>query len=247
MCQRQRLWQRLTEAGIAPASQQALLDAGRLQPTSLKLSHWVSAETELWLDGQPLPPVSPRRYWAYHKPVGIDCNVRPDDPNSIAILLQQLPPGVFAVGRLDKDSCGLLLLSNDGRFAQRLLHPSQHHQKTYRVDVDKTVSDAMLQQLHAGMRYQAGPAWIDARPCHATLRAPNQLELTLTEGKNRQIRYMCKQLGLKVTRLQRTHIGQLYLPELSAGQLLELQPQQVMLAAENAASVRITTVPRHNQ
>lgn len=232
MSQRQRLWQRLTEAGILPATQQALLDAGRLQPASLKLSHWVPTETELWLDGQPLPPVPPRRYWAYHKPVGIDCNVRPDDPQSIAALLQLLPPGVFAVGRLDKDSCGLLLLTNDGPFAQRLLHPTQQHQKTYQVDVDKAVTETMLQQLHAGMSYQAGASWIEARPCLATLSAANQLELTLTEGKNRQIRYMCKQLGLKVTRLQRTHIGQLYLPELSAGQLLELQPRQVMLATQ---------------
>ena len=232
MSQRQRLWQRLTEAGIAPASHQALLDAGRLQPNTLKLSHWVQAETQLWLDGEPLPPVPPRCYWAYHKPVGIDCNVRPDDPQSIASVLQQLPPGVFAVGRLDKDSCGLLLLTNDGQFAQRLLHPTQQHQKTYRVDVDKTVTEAMLAELRTGMRYQAGPAWIEARPCLATLSAAYQLELTLTEGKNRQIRYMCKQLGLKVIRLQRTHIGQLYLPELSVGQLLELQPQQVILAAQ---------------
>jgi len=233
MNQRQRLWQRLTEAGIAPAAQQALLDAGRLLPTTLKLSHWVEINTPLWLDGEPLPPAPPRRYWAYHKPVGIDCNVRPADPFSIASLLQQLPPGVFSIGRLDKDSCGLLLLTNDGQFAQRLLHPAQQHQKTYRVDVDKTVTDAMLQQMRAGMVYQAGPVRIEARPCLATLIAPNQLELTLTEGKNRQIRYMCKQLGLKVTRLERTCIGQLTLPELSAGQLLELQPQQVMLAARS--------------
>ncbi len=229
---RQRLWQRLTEAGIAAAVHQTLLDSGRLQPTALKLSHWVQPDTELWLDGKPLPPMPPRRYWAYHKPVGIDCNVRTDDPHSIAALLQQLPPGVFAVGRLDKDSCGLLLLTNDGPFAQRLLHPTQQHQKTYRVDVDKTVTETMLQQLRLGMHYQVGASWIKARPCLATLSAPTQLELTLTEGKNRQIRYMCKQLGLRVTRLQRSHIGRLSLPELSAGQLLELQPQQVKLAAQ---------------
>jgi pseudouridine synthase len=234
MNQRQRLWQRLTEAGILPATQQALLDAGRLQPATLKLSHWVEMNTPIWLDGEPLPPAPPRRYWAYHKPVGIDCNVRPDDPHSIAPLLQQLPPGVFAIGRLDKDSCGLLLLTNDGPFAHRLLHPAQQHQKTYRVDVDKTVTDAALQQLRAGMRYQAGPVWNEARPCLAVLITPSQLELTLTEGKNRQIRYMCKQLGLKVTRLERIRIGLLALPQLSAGQLLELQPDQVMQAARQS-------------
>lgn len=233
---RQRLWQRLTEAGIPPASQQALLDAGRLSlvpscTTELKLSHWLLNDSTLLLDDIALPAVTPRQYWAYHKPVGIDCNVRTSDPHSIAAILQHLPAGVFAIGRLDKDSCGLLLLSNDGAFAQRLLHPAQQHQKTYRVQVDQAVTNSMLQQLQQGLRYQAGPQWIEARPCMAELRGPTQLELTLTEGKNRQIRYMCRQLGLKVLQLQRIRIGALALSDLQAGELQELNPQQVALAA----------------
>ena len=233
---RQRLWQRLTEAGIPPASQQGLLDAGRLSlvpaaPAPLKLSHWLPNDSQLLLDALPLPAVPPRQYWAYHKPVGVDCNVRASDPHSIAIVLQHLPAGVFAIGRLDKDSCGLLLLSNDGTFAQRLLHPAQQHQKTYQVQVDKAVSNTMLQQLRDGLRYQAGPQWIEARPCLAELLGPALLQLTLTEGKNRQIRYMCKQLGLKVLQLQRIRIGALALPDLKAGELQELNLQQVALAA----------------
>lgn len=233
---RQRLWQRLTEAGIPPASQQALLDAGRLSlvpaaTAPLKLSHWLLNDSTLLLDSRALPAVPPRQYWAYHKPVGVDCNVRTSDPHSIATILQHLPAGVFAIGRLDKDSCGLLLLSNDGAFAQRLLHPAQQHQKTYRVQVDQAVTNSMLQQLQQGLRYQAGPQWIEARPCLAELRGPTQLELTLTEGKNRQIRYMCRQLGLKVLQLQRIRIGALTLPDLTVGELLELNPQQVALAA----------------
>lgn len=233
---RQRLWQRLTEAGIPPASQQALLDAGRLSlvpaaTAPLKLSHWLLNDSTLLLDSRALPAVPPRQYWAYHKPVGVDCNVRTSDPHSIATILQHLPAGVFAIGRLDKDSCGLLLLSNDGAFAQRLLHPAQQHQKTYWVQVDQAVTNSMLQQLQQGLRYQAGPQWIEARPCLAELRGPTQLELTLTEGKNRQIRYMCRQLGLKVLQLQRIRIGALTLPDLTVGELQELNPQQVALAA----------------
>lgn len=233
---RQRLWQRLTEAGIPTASQQALLDAGRLSlvpatTAPLKLSHWLLNDSTLLLDSRALPAVPPRQYWAYHKPVGVDCNVRTSDQHSIATILQHLPAGVFAIGRLDKDSCGLLLLSNDGAFAQRLLHPAQQHQKTYRVQVDQAVTNSMLQQLQQGLRYQAGPQWIEARPCLAELRGPTQLELTLTEGKNRQIRYMCRQLGLKVLQLQRIRIGALTLPDLTVGELQELNPQQVALAA----------------
>ncbi|MFC0050230.1 pseudouridine synthase [Rheinheimera tilapiae] len=233
---RQRLWQRLTEAGIPPASQQALLDAGRLSlvpaaTAPLKLSHWLLNDSTLLLDSRALPAVPPRQYWAYHKPVGVDCNVRTSDPHSIATILQHLPAGVFAIGRLDKDSCGLLLLSNDGAFAQRLLHPTQQHQKTYRVQVDQAVTNSMLQQLQHGLRYQAGPQWIEARPCMAERRGPTQLELTLTEGKNRQIRYMCRQLGLKVLQLQRIRIGALTLPDLTVGELQELNPQQVAMAA----------------
>jgi 16S rRNA pseudouridine516 synthase len=237
--QRQRLWQRLTEAGIPAAAQQSLLDTGRLRlaysdadSPALKLSHWLSTASELLLDGIALPAVPARRYWAYHKPVGIDCNVRTDDPHSIASILQTLPAGVFAVGRLDKDSCGLLLLTNDGQFAQRLLHPDQHHQKTYLVQLDKALSLAQLQQLQDGLLYQAGPLWEQARPCQATQSPPAFLHITLTEGKHRQIRYMCKQLGTRVLRLERLSIGRLTLSDLPSGGLQELTGDQVALAAD---------------
>lgn len=147
------------------------------------------------------------------------------------MILQTLPAGVFAVGRLDKDSCGLLLLTNDGAFAQRLLHPQYHHQKTYQVLVDKPLQPSMLQQLEQGMRYQDGHDWHNARPCRVRLLAEDVVELQLTEGKNRQIRYMCRQLGLKVLQLARVKIGALTGLGLTPGQLQELNAEQVALAA----------------
>lgn len=240
--QRQRLWQRLAEAGIAKSAQPALLASGRLQlavsdqnlataaAQPLKLSQWLPADAILWLDQQPLPAVPPRRYWQYHKPRGIDCNLRASDPASLWHLLQQFPPGVFAVGRLDKDSEGLLLLTNDGQFANQLLHPNQHHQKTYQVQIDQDVSAEQLSALQQGAVYQVGQTTVTPRPCQARLLAPRLLELQLTEGKNRQIRYMCRAVGLKVLRLQRTAVGALQLGDLPVGAVAELNASQQALA-----------------
>ena len=225
---RQRLWQRLQEAGIPDVPADCLVNA-----VPGRASVWVSATDVVTVAGIPLPPMQPRCYFAYHKPVGVDCNVRAGQPDSISQLLQQLPAGVFPVGRLDKDSCGLLLLTNDGTLASRLLHPSFAHQKTYQVSVDKTLSAAALTALQNGLLYQAGPTSIQARPCQVQLLPADaqarQLQLTLTEGKNRQIRYMLKTLGYRVVALKRIAIGRYQLADLPANHIRQLTSDDLLL------------------
>lgn len=152
-----------------------------------------------------------RIYWLYHKPVGIDCRLLVDDASS---LWHRLPsaPHCYPAGRLDKDSRGLLLITNDGALTQRLMHPDFAHQKQYRVSVDKPLTAAFLQAMAAGLDYGDGIT----RTCAVNQCAPQQFVIQLTEGKKRQIRRMCCHLGYRVTDLLRTHIG-----ELSIGQLAE--------------------------
>lgn len=189
-------------------SEKRVLVNGQQQPHH----YLIKAGDYIVVDGHALPEPAPKQCWLYHKPVGVDCNVKSDDPSSIAQLLSTLPLRLFPLGRLDKDSSGLLLLSNDGALAHRLMHADQHQPKEYRVVVDKIVTEALVQQLAAGVSWQVGTTRYQSEPC--LVRAEkNQLSIVLTQGLNRQIRYMCRSVGLKVLTLHRVRINQLVLTE----------------------------------
>ena len=151
-------------------------------------------------------------YWLYHKPVGVDCRLLIDDASS---LLHRLPTvcHCYPAGRLDKDSRGLLLITNDGELTQRLMHPDFDHQKRYLVSVDKPLTAEFLQAMATGMNYGDGLT----RPCQLQQTDTQQFVITLTEGKKRQIRRMCRHLGYRVTDLLRTEIGALSLGALAEG------------------------------
>ncbi len=209
-----RLNQALAYSGLCSRKAAArLIATGQvLVNQQLQPHHYiVKAGDHIRVAGQPLPVPPARQYWLYHKPVGIDCNVKLDDPQSIAQLLAQLPLRLFPLGRLDKDSSGLLLLSNDGALSQQLMHAAAGQQKHYLVSVDQSVQPQQLQQLCTGVQWQVGPHRYHSKPCQVTLQGSNQLGFVLTEGQNRQIRYMCRAVGLRVITLHRFGIHDLRL------------------------------------
>lgn len=189
--------------------------------------HAITDRDLIEVAGVPLAAPAPLQYWLYHKPVGIDCNNRAEDPASIAQVLRNLPVRLFAVGRLDKDSRGMLLLTNDGAFAQRLLHPNYAHQKSYLVTIDKAAPPSIVSAFSQGIRWQVGPHSYQAKPCLAQWLNARQLEIMLTEGQHRQIRYMCRALGFKVVDLCRTAIGALSLGTLAAGDCRQLNAEEL--------------------
>lgn len=189
----------------------------------------LSQDSIVTVHGKPVPAPARLQYWLLNKPVGIDCCIQPDQPRSIAHLLAALPAGLFPVGRLDKDSCGLLLLTNDGRLCQRLMHPDHWHEKEYAVTVDKDLTAQQLEQLRSGASYQVGPHRYQPRPCFVMQTAPRELRITLTEGMHRQIRYMCRAAALRVLQLRRIRLNQLLLGDLAPGAVRELGPQEVEL------------------
>ncbi|WP_244325724.1 pseudouridine synthase [Shewanella aestuarii] len=215
--------QRVCINGVLARHNDHVFVANEHQQAVDHLGHLLS----ITVDGQALLPVSQKVYWLYHKPVGIDCRLLPDDPSS---LLHQLPvsPRVYPAGRLDKDSRGLLLLTNDGDLTQRLMHPDFQHTKTYLVTVNKPFDSQFILQMAAGVSYQVANKSITTLPCKALQVAENKFEIVLTQGLNRQIRRMCLALGFRVTDLFRVAIAGVELG------LLEQTKRRPVTAAELA-------------
>lgn len=167
-------------------------------------------------------------YIMLHKPRGYITTM--DDEmgrKCVAELVRDVGARVYPVGRLDKDSEGLLLMTNDGEFANHMTHPSRHIPKTYRVTVRPDVTEDMLTAFATGME-------IDGRitapaDAHIIEKQDNRvvMEIVLYEGRNRQIRKMCESLGLEVARLKRTSMGSLKLGMLPPGKWRELKEDEV--------------------
>ncbi len=131
-------------------------------------------------------------------------------------------PRVFPVGRLDKASHGLMLLTNDGELCHRLLHPDYHHEKEYRVRINKPVTPAFCEAIANGVQYQD----ITTRPCKVLSTGEDEFHITLTQGLNRQIRRMCQALGATVTELQRVRMLNVLLESLASNQARPLTAEE---------------------
>ncbi len=175
------------------------------------------------------------RYYAAHKPAGVVTTMRdPQGRPDIRTLLPENDERVFPVGRLDQDSEGLLLLTNDGDLANRLTHPRYGVEKEYLVQVDGEPTDKHLGALRRGIALEDGQATpasvrvVDARG------GRGQLIVVMTEGRKREVRRMFDAIGLPVTRLVRTRIGPVTLGRLRAGDVRELTPDERRSLARTA-------------
>lgn len=167
-------------------------------------------------------------YIMLHKPRGYVTTMSDEfDRKCVTDLLADFPDRVYPIGRLDKNSEGLLLFTNDGNFANDIMHPSHHVSKTYRVTVRPDINDEQLVQLSEGVVIdgkKTQPATVlvlDKQPGRVVL------QMTIHEGRNRQIRKMCEAVGLEVARLKRTSIGPLRLGMLQPGEYRELKPDEL--------------------
>jgi 23S rRNA pseudouridine2605 synthase len=136
---------------------------------------------------------------------------------------------VFPIGRLDMNSEGLLLLTNDGEFSNNLMHPSKKIQKTYIVKLNKKITDEKIDLLEKGVDIGG----YITQPAEIIKKSNNVIEITISEGKNRQIRRMCESVGLKVIKLRRIKIGTLELGNLSLGRYRYLSKKEIKKLIEN--------------
>ncbi|NQV11855.1 rRNA pseudouridine synthase [Candidatus Uhrbacteria bacterium] len=177
-----------------------------------KLGDSVEDEDVVIVDGQAVNPETDQIYIAYHKPRGVEVTLNRSVKNNIAEALD-LKGHVFPVGRLDKDSSGLLLLTNDGDIVNKILRPASGHEKEYLVHADREVSNEFLKQLANGARIEGR----QTSPTKTKRQNKTAFKITLTEGRNRQIRKMVQKLGFHVKTLKRTRIMNIKLGHLSPG------------------------------
>jgi 23S rRNA pseudouridine2605 synthase len=180
------------------------------------------------VDGRRLPPVSAHVYLALNKPAGVTSTMSdPHAERTLEEFVSERPERLFHVGRLDTDTDGLILLTNDGDFAQKMAHPSYEVEKTYVAEVDGVVSRATIQQLLSGVVLEDGPVEVREARVRNAHGGRSIVELVIHEGRNRIVRRLLDQVGHPVRRLSRTRIGPVRLAELKAGQMRELSDAEV--------------------
>jgi 23S rRNA pseudouridine2605 synthase len=180
------------------------------------------------VSGRRLPPVSPHAYLVLNKPRGVVSTMSdPEGRRSLTDVLEERAPEygrLFHVGRLDTDTSGLLLLTNDGDFAHRMAHPSYEVDKTYVAEVEGDLKKPVVQQLLAGVALDDGPVSVSS--ARIVTRGPGGrgtiVELVIHEGRNRIVRRLLDHVGHPVRRLTRTGFGPVSLGQLKAGDLREL-------------------------
>ena len=170
------------------------------------------AQDQVSVDGTPVQPEVRSVCIALNKPPGYVTSCR-HAGKRIVLDLVDVPQRIFPVGRLDKDSTGLLLLTNDGRLHQKLSHPSFDHEKEYDVTVKRPISDRALQRMAEGMPILEGRT----RPAEVRRTGERRFRIVLKEGRNRQIRRMARRLGNEVVELKRIRVAAVWLGRLSEG------------------------------
>jgi 23S rRNA pseudouridine2605 synthase len=220
----------LSKSGLGSRTQaRSWIGQGRVRVNGREIQnpdHWVDLERDKVLfDGKPLR-AAPRRYILLHKPAGYittfkDTHARP----TVYDLLGDIGGFVAPVGRLDLDSSGLLLLTNDTVLAERLTNPDHKVAKTYRVKAATVLTDDQLAQLRGGVQLSDGPT----RPAVVRREGADALSISITEGRNRQVRRMLEAVGSAVEELTRTSIGKLKLGDLPPGAWRKLTRAEVEL------------------
>jgi 23S rRNA pseudouridine2605 synthase len=224
-----RLAKYLAHAGVASRrSAETLIAAGRVSVDGALVTdpaHDVGEDADVALDGRPLAGPEPRVLYALHKPVGVVSTAR--DTHGRKTVLDLVPARglrLYPVGRLDADSGGLILLTNDGDLANQLTHPRFEVPKTYRAKLaGPAVTDKTLRALRVGVQLEDGVT----APARARRVGDHVIELTIHEGRNRQVRRMCKAVGHPVLELTRIGFGPLTLGDLGPGTHRRLSDSEV--------------------
>ncbi len=227
-----RLQKFLSECGVASRRKsEELISMGKVKVNGrvAQIGDKINPKRDtVTVSGKKIVSSKNKYYIMLHKPRGFVTTLSDEmDRRCVADLVKDIPERIYPVGRLDKDSEGLLLMTNDGDFANAMMHPKHHVPKTYRVTVRQNVTENMVDQLAVGIMIEGrktAPADVRVLLKEDTRTV---LEIVLYEGRNREIRKMCESLGLDVIRLKRTQFGSIKLGMLAQGKYRELTADEV--------------------
>jgi 23S rRNA pseudouridine2604 synthase len=220
-----RLNKYISETGICSRREaDKWIEAGRVtcNGQNAALGTQVAEGDEVRVDGQLLGAKKKDVYIALNKPVGIICTTETDIADNIIDHIRH-PQRIFPVGRLDRDSEGLILLTNNGDIVNEILRSENNHEKEYIVTVDRPITDLSLQMMSSGVKIMGEIT----KPAKVSRVDPQTFRIILTQGLNRQIRRMCSALGYKAQRLQRVRIMSIQLGNLNPGEWRALTPTEL--------------------
>ena len=215
----------LSDAGVCSRREaDRLTEAGRVTVNGMPVSTGmkISAEDKICIDGKPIKKQEKKILLLFYKPKGIVCSTRQQRDEITVTEYLNYSVRIYPVGRLDKESEGLLLLTNEGDLVNRIMKAGNYHEKEYQVTVNKTVTEEFIRGMSGGVPI------LDTvtRPCKVTKTGKNSFQIILTQGLNRQIRRMCEYFDYKVVTLKRVRIMNLYLDGLAEGEYREIRPEE---------------------
>lgn len=237
-----RLQKYLADCGIASRRKsEELILAGKVKVNGVvaKIGDKVDSKTDkVFVEGRKINNEQKLYYIMLYKPRGFITTMSDEQGRKcVSELVSDVEARVYPVGRLDRESEGLLLFTNDGEFANSITHPAKHVPKTYRVTIRPDLTEDQITKLMSGMMID-GKITLPAQ-VNIISKEPNRVvtEFVICEGRNRQIRKMCEELGLEVARLKRTAIGSVRLGMLPQGSWRELTQDEVksLMNASNSS------------
>lgn len=179
----------------------------------------VQPDNVVCVDGKIITPVEEDIILVLNKPVGITCTSNPEDPDNVIDFIDY-PKRIYSIGRLDKDSEGLLLMTNNGILADKIMHSSSGHDKEYIVVVDKDITDHFIREMTLGVPIMEGS--VVTRRCDVEMTGEREFRIILRQGLNRQIRRMCSSLGYTALSVKRIRVMNIELGNMGLGKCRDL-------------------------
>lgn len=237
-----RLNKYLSDAGVCSRREaDRLVEEGKILVDGVQatLGMQVTAEQEILVNGKKVEREEKKILLVFHKPRGVECTTSPKVKNNVISYIGY-PIRVYYVGRLDKDSEGLLLLTNEGELVNKIMRAGNCHEKEYVVTVDKPITREFIQKMKNGVPVLGTVT----RKCQMFQTGKRTFQIILTQGMNRQIRRMCEYLGYRVKRLKRVRVMNICLGDLPVGKYREATAEEMQVLREMIRDSSETTVKR---